>query len=210
MRRLPGFTLIELLVVVGIISILGAMLFPTATGYIRRSNIGKSANNLRQLGILTGIYATENDGRLPVYDTVNSNYSWVSALYKMAYAKDFTGFQPQATGLNLKGTIFYSPVMQVSEGTPLRSYAINQYLRNDSVSPEQDNRITLLQVAAPSRAMLFADAKHSSASGTPQSLTYRNEEKVIVCFVDGHVEMRMESEVPEVKSTEGTTFWLHQ
>jgi len=207
MRNERGFTLIELLIVVGIIGLLGALLFPVAAQSVRKANIGKSTGNLRQLGALTAVYTADNNGRLPVYDFTNPDYSWVMALYKLAYGKDFPGFIPQDTGINLKGTILYSPLMQAPEGTPQRSYAINQYLRNGST---QDNRITVMQVAIPSKTLLFSDTKNSSAVGTPQSITYRNDGKSILCFVDGHLETRKESEIPALNSTEGTTFWYHQ
>ncbi len=209
-EKIHGFSLVELLAIVAILGTLIAVLSPAAAGYVRRGNIAKSANNLQQLSSLTILYATENDGRLPVYDTVNANYNWVSSLYKLAYGKEFPGFLPHATGENVKGTIFYSPLLRASEGAPLRSYAINQYLRNGSISPTQDNRIPLTQVDKPAKTLLFADTKNSSAVGAPQGMNYRNEGKCLVCFVDGHLESRKESEVPVVQSPEGMTFWLHE
>lgn len=205
-----GFTLVELLAVIAILAILSALLLPSAASYVRRGNIAKSASNLRQLGTLTNLYVAENNGRLPVYDFTNPDYSWVLALHRLAYGKDFPDFKPWETGENLKGTIFYSPMMQESEGTPLRSYGINANVRRNDIPASQDNRITLMQVSKPSKTLLYADTKHTSTVGGAQGMTFRNDGKVIICFVDGHVEMREASEVPETTSVEGATFWRCQ
>ena len=62
---LRAFSLIELLVVIAIIALLAALLMPA----LSRSKV-KAANaaclgNLRQLGIATRLYATDNEERLP-------------------------------------------------------------------------------------------------------------------------------------------------
>lgn len=205
-----GFSLVELLAIVAILGTLIAVLLPAAAGYVRRGKIAKSANNLRQLGTLTNLYVAENNGRLPVYDFTNSDYCWILALYRLAYGKDFPDFKPWETGENLKGTIFYSPIMQASEGIPLRSYGINVNIRRNDIPSSQDNRMTLMQVSKPSKTLLYADTNHSSTVGGSQGMTFRNDGKAIICFVDGHVEMRGTFEVPDAASAEGATFWRCQ
>jgi prepilin-type N-terminal cleavage/methylation domain-containing protein len=62
-----GFTLIELLVVISIIAILSGMLFPVFIAARAAVNRYGAASQLKQLGMATGMYATDNDDSLPPY-----------------------------------------------------------------------------------------------------------------------------------------------
>lgn len=191
-----AFTLVELLVVISILVLLGALLMVSLSYVRERASIAKSSNNLRQLGILTQQYATENDGYLPVWNFSPTEFNWLYALYPLAYEdKRFPGFVPNATGANLKNTIFYSPVLKPEENTPHRSYGINIYLAKSISGNSADNRIRLISMDRPSSIALFSDVRNSSALA-PGSIHFRNNGRALICFVDGHVESRLRSEVP--------------
>lgn len=67
-RNQTGFTLIELLTVIAIIGILTAILIPVVASARESARRAACVSNLRQIGMSSLLYASENNDRLPVID----------------------------------------------------------------------------------------------------------------------------------------------
>ena len=74
------FTLIELLVVIATMAVLISLLLPALSKARLKTKVGVCLSQSRQIGTAALVYATENNGRFPVYQNdagLNDGFRWV-------------------------------------------------------------------------------------------------------------------------------------
>src|SRR5665213_318250 len=198
-----GFTLIELLIVIGIIVLLVSILLPMA---VRARNCAAAVvceSNLRQWGLATQMYASQNGGCLPrrgqgVGPTfrIDRPADWFNALPPMMKMKSYVDLadDDQIARPGSK-SIWICPRAGDFNGPYYWSYGMNMGLSVWEVDQNNGNPDKITGVGNTSILVLFADAPGNycsvfpSKAGSGYNPVARHPNNTInICFLDSHVE----------------------
>lgn len=195
-----AFTLIELLVVIAIIAILAGIALPVFNKVLERGHATTCASNLRQLGIGTAAYLSDNDDR--IFGKADANdataITWPKAL-QSKYVPNWKAFRSSFD----KVTATRSDAIDVADSVAV-SYGINANIleRKDDF----DGNVTKMD--SPSQLVYMApamtDAKEVEFKGkasqdvplpVPTAATGRksyrgthsNRAQINVLYMDTHV-----------------------
>lgn len=187
--RRTGFTLVELLAVIAVIGILAAILIPVVSSVRKRANEATCLANLRQVGALILIYATDSKGLLPASSSVESN--WDDELLERGFIIDFS--------LTRQGC-------RQHEEDLTATYGYN-YMQLGNTSDPLIGRRNLNQIEIPSKTIMAADGHNLPATTWP-NLVYWDDDfwlgsrkplghrgGVNIVWSDGHVSWKPHAEV---------------
>lgn len=211
--RKKGFTLIELLTVIAIIGILASILIPVV-GQVRESGRRSLClSNLRQIAVASAIYATDNDGYLPLPNWSEGSVGWLYAapLNRGGGRSAGPNHNPQAAALREgwlwpyleNETVYQCPTDWLDRDSPLflaRTQRLSSYVMNGSANAYGGPKALLVE-GFIGEAIMFWEADemqpfyYNDGSNFPhEGISLRHGRGAHVAGINGNVEIISQQE----------------
>lgn len=185
-----GFTLIELLVVIAIIGILAAMLLPALSRAKEKANAACCLNNLRQWGVATQMFASENDDLLPKDGSPNGtaiDEGWYNDLPRVIGLRTYREM-PWRTNASVepgRSTWICPSNTRRSNGNNLFHYCLNEHVNGIGAG----NQMRLSSVPRPvATVWLFDNGKLAAVAQQNNVHTNLHSQGAHFTFLDGHAQ----------------------
>jgi prepilin-type N-terminal cleavage/methylation domain-containing protein/prepilin-type processing-associated H-X9-DG protein len=185
--RKLGFTLIELLVVIAIIAILAAILFPVFVTAKRAAYQAQCVSNLGQLTRAIMMYASDNQGRIPRWKSLDSaSQVWDTSVY--SYVKNKKVFSCPVNLVDSTGR----PWSATYHDVVIRSYSMPKNISAQVVEQAPRPSLTVLLFEKGSRP--FGQSSDSTGEWFDQTYGYGKDPShkfwhnggKVFAFCDGH------------------------
>lgn len=191
MKAAAAFTLIELLAVVAVIALVAGILLPALSRAKGAVNSLVCLNNLKEWGLATHLYASDNDDYMPPEGPPTPGLklpksAWYVTLPSLVGVPSYAEM-PWRTNPHVKlGTsLFVCPAnRRRATNNNLFHYCLNEHI--DGTGSE-DRLVRLASIPAPSRLVqLFDNGKRAAVAQQNNVHTNLHQGGAQFLFVDGH------------------------
>lgn len=209
-KSLSAFTLVELLVVIAIVGGLAALVVPAVKGGINTAKSAKTVSHLQQIGGLVGIYAAENNNRLPYAAVWEKIFSGQLVYFSRSLAEgtipNFVYAKSPQSDTRPLPKIFYDPVL---ESNPRPTHGMGAFGVNSTMIPgvwsEAEKPTSFNSISRPSQKVIMGSMNSTTGTNSggwsfdgeafvkqgmncPDYIDPRHGGKAACLFADGHVE----------------------